>query len=50
MRFCSPPSAGDVPDAKVGSFTQALYDVAKSKGWIVISMKNDWKRLFAFKQ
>ena len=29
---------------------KALYDEAKSKGWIIISMKNDWKRIFAFKQ
>jgi hypothetical protein len=26
----------------------ALYDEAKSKKWFVISMKNDWKRHFAF--
>ena len=25
-----------------------LYDEAKKDGWIVISMKNDWKRIFAF--
>jgi len=37
-----------LPDTKVGTFTQALYDEAKSKGWIVISMKNDWKRIFAW--
>ena len=35
-------------DTKVGTFTQALYDEAKQKGWTVISMKNDWKRIFAF--
>jgi hypothetical protein len=35
------PAQG-LPDTKVGTFTQALYDEAKSKGWIVISMKNDW--------
>ena len=35
-------------DTKVGTFTQALYDEAKKKGWTVISMKNDWKRIFAF--
>jgi len=23
-------------------------DEAKAKGWSVISMKNDWKRIFAF--
>ena len=28
--------------------TQALYDEATQRGWIVISMKNDWKRVFTF--
>ena len=37
-----------LPDTKVGTFTQALYDEAKKQGWVVISMKNDWKRIFAF--
>ena len=32
----------------IGTFTPALYDEAKSKGWNVISMKNDWKRIFTF--
>jgi hypothetical protein len=32
----------------VGTFTQALYDQTKKNGWTVISMKNDWKRVFAF--
>jgi len=41
------PAQG-LPDTKVGSFTQALYDEAKKKGWTVISMKNDWKRIFTF--
>lgn len=41
------PAAG-LPDTKVGAFTQGLYDEAKKKGWIVISMKNDWNRIFAF--
>jgi hypothetical protein len=41
------PAAG-LPDTRVGTFTQALYDEAKSKGWSVISMKRDWKRIFAF--
>ena len=40
--------AQDLPDTKVGTFTQALYDEAKTKGWTVISMKNDWRRIFAF--
>jgi phosphoglycolate phosphatase-like HAD superfamily hydrolase len=43
------PATG-LPDTKVGTFTQALYDEAKKDGWTVISMKNDWKRLFAFDQ
>jgi len=41
------PAQG-LPDTKVGTFTPALFDEAKSKGWTVISMKNDWKRIFAF--
>jgi len=41
------PAEG-LPDTRVGTFTQALYDEAKKDGWIVISMKNDWKRIFAF--
>jgi phosphoglycolate phosphatase-like HAD superfamily hydrolase len=40
--------ANGLPDSKVGTFTQPLYDEAKGKGWIVISMKNDWKRVFPF--
>jgi phosphoglycolate phosphatase-like HAD superfamily hydrolase len=40
--------AQSLPDTKVGTFTQALYDEAKSKGWAVISMKSDWKRIFGF--
>jgi phosphoglycolate phosphatase-like HAD superfamily hydrolase len=41
------PAQG-LPDTKVGTFTQALYDEAKKNGWTVISIKNDWKRIFAF--
>jgi hypothetical protein len=40
------PAQG-LPNTKVGTFSQALYDEAKAKGWNVISMKNDWKRIFA---
>jgi phosphoglycolate phosphatase-like HAD superfamily hydrolase len=39
------PAQG-LPDTKVGTFTQALYDEAKKKGWTVISIKNDWKQVF----
>ena len=41
------PAQG-LPDTKVGTFTQALYDEAKKDGWFVISMKNDWKFIFPF--
>jgi phosphoglycolate phosphatase-like HAD superfamily hydrolase len=41
------PATG-LPDSKVGTFTQALYDEAMKQGWIVISMKKDWNRVFAF--
>ena len=41
------PAEG-LPDTKVGTFTQALYDEAKKNGWTVISMKNDWKAIFPF--
>jgi phosphoserine phosphatase len=40
--------AQELPPTQVGTFTQGLYDEAKSRGWVVISMKNDWKRIFAF--
>jgi phosphoglycolate phosphatase-like HAD superfamily hydrolase len=40
--------AHGLPDSKVGTFTPALYDEAKKNGWTVISMKNDWRRIFAF--
>jgi hypothetical protein len=43
------PAQG-LPDTKVGTFTQALYDEATKQGWVVISMKNDWKHIFAFEQ
>ena len=41
------PAQG-LPATKVGAFTQALYDEAKKQGLTVISMKDDWKRVFAF--
>ncbi|GEO18025.1 HAD family hydrolase [Microvirga aerophila] len=41
------PAAG-LPDTKVGALTAALYGEARKDGWSVISMKNDWKRIFAF--
>jgi hypothetical protein len=39
------PAQG-LPDAKLGAFTQAVYDEAQKAGWTVVSMKDDWKRVF----
>ena len=36
------------PKSKVGTFPDTLMAEAKKNGWTVISMKNDWKRIFAF--
>jgi hypothetical protein len=33
-------------DSKIGTFSDALMDEAKKKGWVVISMKDDWKTVF----
>lgn len=35
-------------DTRVGTFPQSLHDEARKQGWIVISMKDDWNRIFAF--
>ncbi len=40
--------AGGLPDTKVGTFPQGLMDEARNNGWQVVSMKTDWKRIFAF--
>lgn len=45
--FAYGPAQG-LPDSRVGTFPQPLFDEAKAKGWTVISMKSDWKRIFAF--
>ncbi|MDR7040459.1 phosphoglycolate phosphatase-like HAD superfamily hydrolase [Methylobacterium sp. BE186] len=41
------PATG-LPESKIGTFSPALYDEARKQGWTVISMKNDWNRIFAF--
>jgi len=38
--------ANGLPDSPFGTFPQSLMDMAKKNGWIVISMKEDWKRIF----
>jgi len=35
-------------ESKIGTFSDALMAEAKKDGWTVISMKNDWKQIFAF--
>ena len=42
--------ANGLPASKFGTFTQSLMDEANKNGWVVISMKNDWKRIFSFEQ
>jgi hypothetical protein len=32
--------------SKIGTFSDSLMAEAKKNGWLVISMKNDWKRVF----
>jgi hypothetical protein len=43
--FAYGPATG-LPDSHVGTFSHALYDEAKQRGWVVISMQKDWKRIF----
>ena len=42
--------ANGLPDSSVGTFSDALMDEAKKNGWVVIRMKNDWKRIFDFEK
>lgn len=34
--------------SKIGSFPETLMQEANTKGWVVISMKDDWKRIFSW--
>ncbi len=38
------------PESKIGTFSDALMTEARKSGWTVISMKDDWKNLFAFEK
>jgi hypothetical protein len=44
--FAYGPARG-LPDVKLGAFPPALDDEAKKSGWTVVSMKDDWKTVFA---
>jgi hypothetical protein len=41
------PAQG-LPDTGIGTFNQAMYDIALNQGWIIVSMKRDWKKIFGF--
>lgn len=43
------PARG-LPNTPFGTFPQALADEAGKKGWVVISMKDDWKKVFTFEK
>jgi hypothetical protein len=36
------------PKSKIGTFSDSLMAEAEKQSWTVISMKNDWKRVFAY--
>ena len=41
------PALG-LPNTKIRTLTQTLYDEATRHAWVIISMKKDWKRVFTF--
>ena len=41
------PALG-LPHPKLGAFTPALHEQATKEGWMVASMKDDWKQVFPF--
>jgi phosphoglycolate phosphatase-like HAD superfamily hydrolase len=41
------PAEG-LPNSKIGTFSPALLAEARKNNWNVISMKNDWKKIFSF--
>ncbi len=41
------PALG-LPTPQLGAFTPALYEQAKTAGWTVVSMKDDWNQVFPF--
>ncbi len=43
------PAEG-LPDTKFGTFPVSLMKEATQQGWVVISMKNEWARIFAFEK
>jgi phosphoserine phosphatase len=43
--FAYGPALG-LPSPQLGAFTTALHEQAKTAGWTVVSMKDDWSRIF----
>ncbi|MCL4244962.1 MAG: haloacid dehalogenase-like hydrolase [Candidatus Dadabacteria bacterium] len=43
------PAEG-LPNTDVGTFPESLANEANAKGWVIISMKNDWNRIFSFEK
>jgi phosphoglycolate phosphatase-like HAD superfamily hydrolase len=43
--FAYGPAFG-LPDTKVGAFPDTLREEAQQRGWTIISMKKDWRRIF----
>jgi hypothetical protein len=43
------PARG-LPNTSVGTFSETLLTEATKNAWVVISMKADWKRIFAFEK
>ena len=37
-----------LPDTKVGTFSEAFMAEARQRGWVVISMQKDFKKIFAW--
>jgi len=35
------------PESKIGTFSAELMEEAKKQGWLIVSMKNDWKVIFS---
>jgi phosphoserine phosphatase len=42
--------AGGLANTHIGTFTEALMDEANERGWFVISMKDDWGRIFSWSE
>ncbi len=48
MREYAYGPANGLADTQFGTFPQDLMDEAKEKGWVVVGMRDAWKRVFAF--